>query len=69
MIHGKGCRYEGTAQPCGSETCRQEMMQQVRVLLTDAYVLFGEVETDGRLKLDSLGEVWRRKYEELIGHL
>lgn len=46
-----------------------EDLQEARILLTDAYVLFGQAEVDGRLKLDSLGEVWRQKYEKLIPRL
>jgi hypothetical protein len=68
-LHAPGCRYEGTDQPCGSSACHAVVLQEVRVLLTDAYTIFGGVEPDGRLKLDSLGEVWRRKYEKLIAHV
>lgn len=68
-IHARGCRYEGSDQPCGQASCREALMQEVRVLLTDAYVIFGQAEPDGRLKIDKLGEVWRSKYERLIGHI
>jgi len=69
-LHAAGCRYEGTAQPCGSAACNDVMLQEVRVLLTDAYALLSagkpgfDVHVDG-----SLAAVWRDKYEKLIAHV
>jgi hypothetical protein len=62
QYHVRGCRYEGSAQPCDSASCREGLAQEVRVLLTDAYVLFashpGQTEA-----------TWRKKYERLIEYL
>lgn len=69
-LHAPGCRYDGTEQPCGSSACHEVVMQEVRTLLTDAYVLMSadkpgfDVHVDG-----SLAAVWRDKYEKLIAHV
>jgi hypothetical protein len=60
--HIQGCRYHGSAQPCGSSACENALRQKVRVLLTDAYVLMGEIG-------GPTPETWRRKYEELMEFL
>lgn len=69
-LHAPGCRYEGSAQPCGQASCNDVVLQEARVLLTDAYMLLSadkpgfDVHVNG-----SLAAVWREKYEKLIAHV
>jgi hypothetical protein len=58
-----------------AEKQREELYQELRVLLTDAYVILGDVnayavigdiKTFDLLNLGSLGEVWCSKYKDLI---
>lgn len=50
---------------CERTECKEALLQETRVLLTDAYVLMGE--DPERLLLAR--EVWQRKYEKLISFL
>jgi hypothetical protein len=69
-LHAPGCRYEGSAQPCDSSACKDVVLQEVRVLLTDAYVLLAAEKPGFDVHVDgSLAAVWRDKYEKLIAHV